>query len=64
MSEVPLYVLNAALIAGALFVKNLVPHFFFFFISLKPRVESFKSLWALNTSPPRNRFTFLRSSCS
>jgi len=33
----------------------------FFFITLKPRVECYKSLWALNTSPPRNLFTFLRS---
>ena len=29
--------------------------FSFFFITLKPRVESYKSLRALNTSPPRNR---------
>jgi len=35
-----------------------------FFITLKPGVERYKSLCALNTSPPRNRFTFLRSSCS
>ena len=32
---------------------------FFFFIALKPRVELYKSLWALNTSPPRNRCTFM-----
>jgi len=31
----------------------------FFFMSLQPRVEWYTSLWALNTSPPRNRFTFL-----
>jgi len=30
--------------------------FFFFFITLKPRIEWYKSLWALNTSPPRNRW--------
>ena len=35
---------------------------FFFFIILKPRVEWYKSIWALNTSPPRNRCTFLPSS--
>ena len=35
-----------------------------FFITLEPRVERCKSLWTLNTSPPRSRFTFLRSSCS
>ena len=29
--------------------------FFFVSINLKPRVEWYKSLWALNTSPPRNR---------
>jgi len=29
-----------------------------FFITLKPRVERYKSLCALNTSPPRNRLTF------
>jgi len=28
---------------------------FFFFITLKPRVEWYKSLWASNTRPPRNR---------
>ena len=38
--------------------------FFFFFIALKSRVEWYKNLRALNTSPPRNRFTFLPSSCS
>ena len=34
-----------------------VPPFLFllFFITLKPRVEWYKSLCALNTSPPRNR---------
>ena len=32
-------------------------YFFFFFITLKPRVEWCKSLCALNTIPPRNRFT-------
>ena len=42
----------------------LMRRFFFFFIPLKPRVEWYKSLWALNTSPPRNRCTFLWSSCS
>jgi len=31
--------------------------FFFFFITLEPRVERYKSLWSLNTSPPRNRLT-------
>ena len=33
-------------------------------ITLEPRVEWCKSLWASSTSPPRNRFTFLRRSCS
>ena len=37
---------------------------FFFLISLEPRVEWYKRLSALNTIPPRNRFTFLQSSCS
>ena len=37
--------------------------FFFFCITLKPRVEWYKSLWALTMRPPRNRFTFVRSSC-
>jgi len=36
----------------------------FFFITLQPRVEWYTSLWALNTSPARNHFTFLRSCCS
>ena len=36
--------------------------FSFFLITLEPRVEWCKRLWALNTSSPRNRFTFLRSS--
>ena len=31
---------------------------FFFFITLKPTVEWYKSLWALHTSPQRNRFTY------
>ena len=31
-------------------------------ITLEPRVQLYKRLWALNTSPPRNRLTFLRSS--
>ena len=32
------------------------PHqLFLFYITLKPRVERYKSLRALNTSPPRNR---------
>ena len=37
-----------------------------FFMTLKPRVgwDKSLSLRALNTSPPRNRFTFLLSSCS
>ena len=35
-----------------------------FLITLGPRVQWFKSLCALNTSPLRNRFTFLRSTCS
>ena len=30
----------------------------------EPRIQWYQSLSALNTSPPRNRFTFLRSSCS
>jgi len=38
---------------------NLCWFFLFFFITLKPRVECYQSLWALNTSPPRNRCTFL-----
>ena len=36
----------------------------FFSSTLKPRVEWYTSLCASNTSPHRNRFTFLRSSCS
>jgi len=40
------------------------PFFFFLCITLKPRVEWYKSLWTLNTSLPRNRFKLLRSSCS
>ena len=32
--------------------------FFFFFITLEPRVDRYTSLRALNTSPPRNRCTF------
>jgi len=39
--------------------KVSLPHFFFLCITLKPRVERYKSLRALNTSPPQNRFTFL-----
>ena len=35
------------------------PYFFFFFLTLTPRVELPKSLSALNTSPPRSRCTFL-----
>ena len=31
--------------------------FFFFFITLEPRVERYKSLWALNTSPPRKEIS-------
>ena len=31
----------------------------FFFITLKPRVEGYKRLWALNTSSLRNCCTFL-----
>ena len=38
--------------------------YFFFFIILKPRVEWCRSTWALNTSPPWNRSTFLLTSCS
>ena len=38
------------------------PQTFCFFITLQPRVESYTSLCALNTSSRRNRFTFLRSS--
>ena len=38
--------------------------FLFFFISLKPWVEWFKILWALNTSPRRNCCTFLSTSGS
>ena len=37
---------------------------FFFLITLQPRAKWYTSLWALNSSPPRNRFTFLWSSCS
>ena len=40
------------------------PHFFFFFIPLTPRVEWNKRLLVLHTSPSRDRFTFLYSSCS
>ena len=39
-------------------------NFFFVFATLEPRVEWYESLWASNTSPPRNCFTFLQSSCS
>jgi len=34
---------------------------FSFFITHEPRVEWCKSLWALNTSPLRNRFMFLQT---
>ena len=37
---------------------------FFFFITLGLELSGTTSLRALNTSPPRNRFAFLRSSCS
>ena len=37
---------------------------FFLFITLQPRVEWCKRLLALNTSPPRDRFTIMRSWCS
>ena len=33
--------------------------FFFFLITLKPRDEWYKRLWASNASPPRNRCTFM-----
>ena len=33
-------------------------------ITLQLRVEWYTRLWALNTNPPRNHFTFLRHSCS
>ena len=35
----------------------------FFFITVEPRVEWYTNLCAINTSPARNRFTILRSSC-
>ena len=35
-----------------------------FFITLKPRVEFYKSLCAFNTIPPRNHCTFLQRNCS
>ena len=38
--------------------------FFFFFVTLEPSVEVYRSPLASNTSPARNRFTILRSSCS
>ena len=38
--------------------------FFFFLITLEPKVEWYKSLLACKSSPPRNRFTILRRSCS
>ena len=38
--------------------------FFFLLITLKPRVEWYNNLWALHTSPHRNRPTFLLISCS
>ena len=38
------------------------PRFFFFFFFFEPRIEWYRRRWALNTSPPRNRLTFLRSS--
>ena len=34
-----------------------------FFITLEPKVEGYTSVWALNTTPPRKCFTFLRGSC-
>ena len=36
--------------------------FFFFFVTLKPRVEWNESIRAFEMSPPRNRFTILQSS--
>jgi len=36
----------------------------FFFITLNPGVGWYKTLCALNTRPPQNRFTILRSCCS
>ena len=38
--------------------------FFFFFLIISHRVEWYKSLRALNTSPPWNCFALLRGSCS
>ena len=40
-----------------------IDSFFFLFSTIEPGVEWYKGLWAYNASPPRNRFTFLRSSC-
>ena len=42
----------------------LLRYFFFFIITLGPRDERYTSLWAWNTSRLRNRFTFMRGSCS
>ena len=39
-----------------------VVRLFFFFVTLKPRVEWYNNLCALDTSPPRNRSPFLLSS--
>ena len=47
----------------AVSARHAGPFFFFFFTTLKPRVESYKSLSALITSPPRNCFTLLWSVC-
>ena len=38
--------------------------FFFFFIALGLELSDTTSLQALNTSPPRNRFSLQRSNCS
>ena len=38
--------------------------FFFFFITLEPRVEWYNNLWALNTSPPRSSVWCTRTWCA
>ena len=40
-------------------LRRIALNFFFFFITLQPRVERCTRLCALNTSPPRNHCTFL-----
>ena len=44
-------------------LQNEAFFFLLFLITLDPRVDRYRSLWALTTSPPRNRCTFLQSSC-